>query len=357
MIGRRALLAAGGALALGAGGWRLTTGSMAGYDRWAAELRAWPAAPEIAALVRLATLAPNSHNSQPWRFRIGPDRIDIGPDLARRVPVVDPDDHHLHVSLGAAVETLAIAGAALGRPGEVVLGPDGPGFVHSAGSPRPGPLAEAIPRRQSTRAEYDGRPLDVETLGALAAAAGMPGVRLILLTEPAVLGQVRDLVVTANGAQMGDPAFMSELRDWIRFNPRAAIETGDGLFSGASGNPSLPTALGRAVFPWVITAAGENERYARQLASSAGCAVFFAERANPEGWVQVGRACQRFALAATARDVRLAFVNQPVEVAAFRTALAALAGEPDRRPDLLLRFGRGAPLPFSPRRPVAAVVA
>ncbi len=92
------------------------------------------------------------------------------------------------------------------------------------------------------------------------------------------------------------------------------------------------------------------------MASSAGCAVFFAERADPAGWMRVGRACQRFALAATARDIRLAFVNQPIEVAPLRADLAALAGEPGLRPDLLLRFGRGPLLPYSPRRPVADTI-
>jgi hypothetical protein len=119
----------------------------------------------------------------------------------------------------------------------------------------------------------------------------------------------------------------------------------------------VPTVLGRALFERVFRVEPENERTAGQMRSSAGCAVFFGERANPAGWMEVGRACQRFALAATARDVRLAFVNQPVEVAALRAELAALAGEPTLRPDLLIRFGRGPLLRYSPRRPAAAVTA
>ena len=62
-------------------------------------------------LVRCATLAPSSHNTQCWKFRIGERGIDILADLARRCPVVDPDDHHLHVSLGCAAENLVLAAA------------------------------------------------------------------------------------------------------------------------------------------------------------------------------------------------------------------------------------------------------
>ena len=357
MIRRNALIVGGAVLAAGAGGWRLSTGSAATYDRWTAALRAWPQPrPEAVELVRLASLAPNGHNTQPWCFRVGSGRIDVVPDFTRRTPVVDPDDHHLWVSLGAAAETLAIAGAALGRPGEITLGPGGPVFAFTEAAARPDPLAEAIPRRQSTRGLYDGAPLSPEDLEALRRAAALPGVRMVPLTDPATLGRLRDLVLAGNTQQLTDPAFMAELRDWIRFNPRAAMVTGDGLFAAASGSPSLPTALGRALFDQIVTPARENERYAAQMASSAGCAVFLSEAATPEGWMTVGRACQRFLLAATARGIRAAFVNQPVEVPALRPELASLAGEPGLRPDLLIRFGRGPLLPPAPRRPLAAVL-
>lgn len=38
-------------------------------------------------LVSHAILAPSSHNTQCWMFRLGPDRIEILPDRGRRCPV------------------------------------------------------------------------------------------------------------------------------------------------------------------------------------------------------------------------------------------------------------------------------
>jgi hypothetical protein len=73
--------------------------------------------------------------------------------------------------------------------------------------------------------------------------------------------------------------------------------------------------------------------------------------------VRAGRACQRFALQPTALGLRSAFINQPVEVAGLRPELAALVGLPDRRPDIVMRFGYGAALPYSARRPVETVLA
>jgi hypothetical protein len=60
-------------------------------------------------IVRYATLAPSGHNTQCWRFRIEKRAIATLPDLSRRTPIVDPDDHHLNVSLGCAAESLVLA--------------------------------------------------------------------------------------------------------------------------------------------------------------------------------------------------------------------------------------------------------
>lgn len=350
------LLVAGSAVAA----WTSAVGSMTAYNAYGARMRVGlTPAPEIRDLIRYATLAANSHNTQPWRFRTSDSVIDILPDDSRRTPAVDPDDHHLFVSLGCAAENLAIAAAATGRPGEIEIPFDASGarYVFSRGPERSDPLLAAIAKRQSTRSEYDGRAVLAADLSMLKAISARPGVRLVILTDRAQIGRVRDLVIAGNSMQMADPEFMRELKRWVRFNPHSAMASGDGLFSAASGNPVLPTALGDFAFDWLFRAGAENDRYARHIASAAGVAVFLAEREDKAHWIEVGRACQRFALAATSLGLKHAFINQPVEVAGLRSELAALVGESGQRPDIVMRFGFGSELPFSPRRPVETVLA
>ncbi|CCD95953.1 conserved exported hypothetical protein [Bradyrhizobium sp. ORS 375] len=355
---RQILLGMGGALAavaLGTGAWRQATGTTSAYDDYSARLRA-PLSPDIADVIRYATLAANGHNTQPWRFAASADAITITPDLSRRTAVVDPDDHHLFVSLGCAATNLAIAAAASGRPGEVII--DGATVRYTfTGGRRDDvdPLLAAIVRRQSTRGDYDGRQAAPGDLTALQVASAVAGVDLAIITAPTTIAAIRDLVIAGNSAQMRDAAFMQELKSWIRFNPRSAMASGDGLLAAASGNPSLPTALGGFAFDRLFDVSAENDRYARQIASSAGIAVFAAEQADPQHWIRVGQACQRFALEATRLGLKLAFINQPVEVAVLRPELARLIGT-TRRPDLVLRFGYGPSLPFSPRRRIEDVL-
>lgn len=359
---RRTILMGSGIALLGGGGALASIASMGSATSYAsatAAMRAPLADATTLELIRYGTLAASGHNTQPWRFRETPQGIEVLADLSRRTPVVDPDDHHLFVSLGCATENILLAGAAMGRHGHVEPTPE-PGriqLVLEPGPATPSELVEAIPRRQATRSDYDGRALTTAELDALRAAAQQEGVDVVLLTERSALDGLRDLVVAGNTAQMGDPAFVAELLEWIRFNPREALERGDGLYSAASGNLTVPTWLGRRIFDQVFRVDAENDRYAGHVRTSAGVAVFFARTADPAHWIEVGRASQRFALRATALGLQHAFLNQGVEVAALRPELASLAGLPGRRPDLVMRFGRGPTLPMSPRRPVRDLLA
>ena len=64
-------------------------------------------------LVRYATLAPNGHNTQPWKFVIKENAIEIHPDLTRYLPAVDPNERELWISLGCALENLIVSARAI----------------------------------------------------------------------------------------------------------------------------------------------------------------------------------------------------------------------------------------------------
>jgi hypothetical protein len=309
-------------------------------------------------LVRNATLAPSSHNTQCWKFALEPRAITLLPDLLRRCPAVDPDDHHVFVSLGCATENLVHAALAHGLQAEAVFDVEHeairvaltPTRAHAS------PLFEAISARQCTRGDYDSKPLGNDELQLLGRAGTSDGVRVLLLTERPAIDRVLDSVVQANTAQMADPAFVRELKNWIRFNGAEAVIKRDGLYSATTGNPNIPTWLGELAFGLLFRAKGENDKYARQIRSSAGIAIFVAQSADKAHWFEVGRAYERFALQATALGIRNAMINQPVEVRSLRPQFAADIGLTDQRPDLVVRFGHGPLMPSSLRRPVQAVL-
>jgi hypothetical protein len=311
-------------------------------------------------LVRCATLAPSSHNTQCWKFSLDVQgrSINILPDLARRCPAVDPDDHHVFVTLGCAAENLIHAALAHGLKAQAQFEAANNAVRVTLEPTREQntPLFKAIPKRQCTRGDYDSKPLSSQELALLQRAGSSDTVRLLMLTERPAMEQTLEYVIQGNTAQLADAAFVMELKAWIRFNGTHAVRTRDGLYSVCTGNPNIPSWVGDVALRWMLTAKGENDKVAQQVRSSAGIAVFVGQAVDKTHWVEVGRCYERFALQATALGIRNAFLNQPVEVAALRPPFAAALGLNGQRPDLVVRFGRGPLMPRSLRRPVDAVL-
>lgn len=357
---RRVVFGTGAAILAGAGYYAFNRGPS--YDEMAEAIRA-PVEPGgnpgLEYLVHHATLAANSHNTQPWMFTGSDSQVQIRPDFSRATPAADPDNHHLFASLGCACENLILAAAAAGRGSSPQFVPEADGRIDIdlAGKARGRDrLFEAIAERQCTRSEYDGRAVSSDDLALLEKAASVDGCRVMLIPDPVRMEQALQLVVSANTVQVSDAAFVKELKSWLRFSAARAVEMRDGLYSGCSGSPDLPQWLGDLIFGFVFKPQSENDRYAAQIRSSSGLAVFLSDADDKAHWVQAGRSYQRFALQATTLGIRHAFINQPVEVTAYRQEFANWLGVGTQRPDLVVRYGYAPPMPRSLRRPVSAVI-
>lgn len=71
-----------------------------------------------------AVLAPSSHNSQPWRFKLGLDDVPLYADRARALPMVDPHDREGVIRCGAALLHLRLAIRYFGHRDAVQVFPD-----------------------------------------------------------------------------------------------------------------------------------------------------------------------------------------------------------------------------------------
>ena len=155
-------------------------------------------------IVRFATMAPNSHNTQPWRFALEDSSIKISADESRRCAVVDPDDHHLFASLGCAAENAVHAARAFGWDTAYSFD-DAAKTIRldfssrtSVGRDQSNPLFEAIPIRQSTRGVFDGQPLTSDDLEQLRGAGTSEDVNVTLVTAKDKMESMLELVIEGN---------------------------------------------------------------------------------------------------------------------------------------------------------------
>jgi hypothetical protein len=313
------------------------------YDEAAASIRtaASTSGRDDLELIRLASLAASSHNTQPWIFERTDGSILVRPDHSRRCPVVDPDDAHLYRSLGCAAENLVHA-ASQQQLRAAVRFDAGLDMVvvdlEPAPEVEPTELSAALTTRQCTRTAFDGRSVPDEDLTRLRAAGSS------------------ESVDAGNRRQLSDRAWRGELLGWVRFNPAEALRRRDGLAGRVNGQPSLPNRLGRILAPLVIRAESQVRTDRTRLESSAGIAAFVASEDTKASWIEAGRCYERFALQADLLGIRTAHVNQPIEVHDLRPRLEHLLGTTGSA-QLLIRFGYADYAPYSLRRPVDDVIA
>ncbi len=308
-------------------------------------------------LVRYATLAPNGHNTQPWKFAIKENAIEIHPDFTRHLPVVDPNERELWISLGCALENLIISARAIGYEPEVTY-PTTADFIHiglTTNTAQGGAMFDAIPLRQNTRSEYDGQPIKSADLDEVQTVSLEPGVALHFVAAPADIEKVLEYVNQGNLIQYADQAFVGELIHWLRFNKKEALSSLDGLYSVCSGNPEVPGWLGKMVVAG-MKPQGQADADAKKLRSSPGAVVIVSESEDKTAWVRTGQVYERMALKMTSLNIKSAFLNQPIEVAEVRSQFQNAMGVGTALPQLLVRFGYADAMPRSVRRPVQDVL-
>lgn len=312
--------------------------------------------------VRYATLAPSGHNTQPWKFSLTEDSIRIFPDFTRSLPVVDPDNRELYISLGCALENLVIAAKYAGFDPEVEYFPAGEPdecilvTLKRANAAEENDLFQAIPKRHTNRREYNKEQIPAADLNKLGSVPIENGVTCLVLTEPDAIEQIFDLVREGNRIQMNDDAFMDEINFWIRFSDSEEELHLDGLTSRAMGRSPVPGWLGRMFMRIFVSAKSQSKTDEKNIRSSSALMVIISEKNDKKSWVDVGRSFERIALTLTTLNIENAHLNQPCEVPQLKNQLQQHLALGSTHPQMLLRIGYAEPLPRSPRRPVQQVL-
>ena len=303
--------------------------------------------------------APSVFNTQPWRWRITGDSMELSADPGRQLETTDPAGRLLLISCGAALHHARIALAAAGRATTVELLPD-PGRpallarVRLGGEVPPDPeaqrMAAAITRRRTDRRAFGSHAVSEATLTRLRRFVEFEGAYLHVVPQE----QIPMLAISterAAGAEHDDPAYREELERWTN---RPAWR-GDGVPPETAVQPALRRVPVRDFTPeggqaGLTAGAGVDK--------GAAYVILFGLSDQPVDLLRGGEALSALLLLATAEGLATAPLSEPVEVAWPRHLLQGLLADVGE-PYLVVRLGYPVahePLPAVPRRPAAEAI-
>ena len=308
-------------------------------------------------LITTATRAPSVHNTQPWRFRTGPDAVELWSDPRRKLRT-DPSGREMLISCGAALFGLRLAIRSLGYWPVTQLLPD-PARLRllarvsiGAAAPTTGlerQMLDAVPHRHTHRGPFAPGPLPPGLLAGLQHDALAEGATLVLATGGLAYNRLER--ITAAAARRGDlsPRARAEIRRWTRTRtaarmardgiPATALASGAGRPAGRL--PQRDFDLGRGI-----------ARLPSGGAPPPATAVLLTSGDRRADWLRAGQALHRVLLHAASQWVFASLHTQPLEDAAARDLIRSRLALPGH-PQMLLQLGPATAASPTARRPPA----
>ncbi|MFC0227006.1 Acg family FMN-binding oxidoreductase [Serratia aquatilis] len=200
------------------------------------------------ALIEKASLAPSSHNLQPWLIDLrGPaDIILLRVDPERLLPVADPHARETLISLGCFLELLSMAAQAGGFRCEIIEFPEGnapqitpvaPVIAQIRITPAtttepllPEPLLAMLEQRRTNRLPYDTqRTIPDDILASLLDAGSVHGIQADGTVNPALLQKLNPLAENAWQTEMSNSETVLESLKLTRVGKKEIEYHRDGI--------------------------------------------------------------------------------------------------------------------------------
>jgi hypothetical protein len=298
----------------------------------------------VTAMLATASRAPSVHNTQPWRFAVGPHAIDLYADPARKLRQ-DRGGREMLISCGAALFGLRLAVRELGHlpAGSMFPEPSRPGLLARVTLGPEAPLTAmerrmlvALPHRHTHRGAFDPGIVPASLLAGLQHDALAEGATLALVDSPGKYGKLAALVAEATRMQALNAAAREDILRWSRAPGSLAR---DGVPAAAFA-PDAAAARGRL--------AQRDFDLGRHIGLLSGpapdepppaaTAVLVTPGDSRDDWLRAGQALHRVLAHAATEWVSASLHTQPLEFPAIRNLIRARLALPGAV-QMLLQFG------------------
>src|SRR5687768_7485619 len=256
-------------------------------------------------LIRYAGMAPSVHNTQPWRFRISGNQVEVLVDPASVLKHGDPALRQLWISLGACLENLVLAAPAVGfrisnisyqypqRPAGKTIAK----FSLAASNPAADKTwLSAISQRGTDRHHFLSRGIKASTLSAVQYSWRSENIKVVLSNDHRLLELLGKLTRQGMTMALGHPKFRAELNQLVHFNWK---KTHTGLPGYVLKRSRIGSILEKAKLKSGLRIKRQAAAEGQLVAEGPAVILIFSRGDVPKYWLEAGRAYQHTVLKAT----------------------------------------------------------
>lgn len=280
-------------------------------------------AEKIQFLLQYAVLAPSTHNTQPWLFKISDSscRIYLNPSL--RLPEADPKERDVYISIGCCLENLALAAKYFGMFERVeyrfeehtaaeVFFHDSTG-VHEKYEH----ILSTIPKRMNARGVFETERVDPELVRQIqdilsAEYQFSPPIQPMFTSNKDDI--VRLASLTARGLELAytKPRFRREMSRWIHHNLSRKL---DGMPGYALRMPLLLSFLIPSMIHFVNIGKFLGKLNYKSFSSAPLVCGFFCAEESKQTWLAIGQMVERIMLECQSRGLQTSIFVASIEMA------------------------------------------
>lgn len=319
------------------------------------------AIPPIDEILEYACRAPSVHNTQPWRWRIRGNRVELFADFKRQLVYADPARRDLLISCGAALHHLQTAASGFGWATRVRRLPDPSDDRHlatvtltpSRSQAADRDLLASIRARRTDRRRLTSWPVPQERLVSLSATGSIWGAQVLPVTGEAAKSRIYSLTRQASVIQGHNVRYVDELAAWTQRSSRLEGMPPDVI--PAREEVSAADAVNRRFMNGTLPDPEVDSE-----PSEDGLLMVCTSSDDVISRVRAGEALSAVWLRATQENMALVPLTQAIEVDETREELQSDVLGGLAYPQLLLRLGwlplSRNELPMTGRRPLSEVV-
>ena len=302
-------------------------------------------------MLNFAILAPSSHNTEPWKFKINKNELEISADFSKYLPESDKDKRMIYVSLGCAAANILISAGYFGLGCEIIYSAENGVKIifaeNAACANVEANLFKEIKNRRTNRNFYKKENIPEKYLSEFKNYNNHLEINVDFVLDKNLKAEIAEIMGQGMKKIMSQKPFRRELADWLRTNLTLKH---DGMPGNGHKMNLFTSILAPHILRNIDVSEVEKQKAVKRVLNFPALGIISSKEDNAINFIYAGEVFEKITLAVKLCEMDTAIMVAIIEDAESRMKLQKILNI-SYLPQMFFGFGYAEkPAPKSPRR-------